>query len=241
MVEILDQRRSRASSPLISLATETSIELSDGLRVSSLLLEPADARCLLVFAHGAGAGMRHATMETFSHGVARLGIATLRFQFRYTEKSRRRPDPPFVLQQSVRAAVAHAKALRPGLPLLAGGRSMGGRMASGADATDALDVAGFVFHAFPLHPPGKPGTERADHLSQVEKPMLFLNGTRDRLADPELLAVVCDRLGPRATLHRVEGGDHSLHVLKRSGRKQEEVDREVAETVSGWCREVLGL
>lgn len=116
-------------------------------------------------------------------------------------------------------------------------------MASGAAAVDALDVAGFVFHAFPLHPPGKPGTSRADHLSRVEKPMLFLNGTRDRLADPELLAGVCDRLGPRATLHLVEGGDHSLslQVLKRSGRLQEDVDRDVTEAVSGWCREVLGL
>lgn len=114
-------------------------------------------------------------------------------------------------------------------------------MASGADASEALDVAGFVFHAFPLHPPGKLGTSRADHLSQVEKPMLFLNGTRDRLADPELLAGVRDRLGPRATLHVVEGGDHSLHVLKRSGRKQDDVDRETAEAVGRWCREALGL
>ena len=114
-------------------------------------------------------------------------------------------------------------------------------MASGADAMGSLDVAGFVFHAFPLHPPGKPDTERADHLSQVEKPMLFLNGTRDRLADPELLAGVCDRLGPRATLHCIDGGDHSLHVLKRSGRPQEDVDLEVAEAVSEWCRDALGL
>ncbi len=114
-------------------------------------------------------------------------------------------------------------------------------MASGADAVDALDVAGFVFHAFPLHPPGKPGTSRADHLNQVGKPLLFLNGTRDRLADPELLAGVCDRLGSRATLHLVDGGDHSLQVLKRSGRRQEDVDDEVAEAVSEWCREVLGL
>jgi hypothetical protein len=129
--------------------------------------------------------------------------------------------------------------MRPELRLLAGGRSMGGRMASGADAAEALDVAGFVFHAFPLHPPGKPGTSRADHLSQVEKPMLFLNGTRDRLADPDLLAGVCDRLRPRATLHCIDGGDHSLQVLKRSGRRQEDVARDVAETVSGWCREVL--
>ncbi|MCE2560203.1 MAG: hypothetical protein J4F98_16880 [Acidobacteria bacterium] len=110
-------------------------------------------------------------------------------------------------------------------------------MASGADAIEALGVAGFVFHAFPLHPPGKPGTERADHLEHVAKPMLFLNGTRDRLADPELLG----QLGPRATLHVVDGGDHSLQVLKRSGRKQEDVDREVAETVGVWCREVLGF
>ena len=221
--------------------TETGFTVSADRRVSAILLEPDGARCLLVLAHGAGAGMRHATIETFARGLAGFRIATLRFQFPYMEAGRRRPDPPLLLQRSVRAAVAHAKAIRPGLPLLAGGRSMGGRMASGADATDALDVAGFVFHAFPLHPPGKPGTERADHLNQVQKPMLFLNGTRDRLADPELLTRVCERLGPRATLHRIEGGDHSLHVLKRSGRPQEEVDLEVAEAVSGWCREGLGL
>ena len=222
-------------------ATETSIAVTDGLRVGALLLDPADARCLLVFAHGAGAGIRHATIETFATSVARLGIGTLRFQFPYLEAGRRRPDPPAVLHRTVRAAVAHAAALRPELPRLAGGRSMGGRMASGADAIEPLDVAGFVFHAFPLHPPGKPATSRADHLSEVEKPMLFLNGTRDRLADPDLLAGVRDRLGARATLHLVQGGDHSLQVLKRSGRPQEDVDREVAEAVSEWCRDVLDL
>lgn len=222
-------------------ASETSIAVSEDRRVSALLLEPETPRCLLVFAHGAGAGMHHATMETFARGLTGFRIATLRFQFPYTEAGRRRPDPPLVLQRSVRAAVAHARAMRPELPLLAGGRSMGGRMASGADAVDALDVAGFVFHAFPLHPPGKPGTSRADHLSRVGKPMLFLNGTRDRLADPELLVGVCDRLGSRATLHVVEGGDHSLQVLKRSGRRQEDVDYEVREAVSEWCRDALGL
>ena len=221
--------------------TETTFLVSPEQEVSALLLEPEDARCLLVFAHGAGAGMRHATMETFAQGVAPLGIATLRFRFPYRETGRRPPDPRLLLQRSVRAAVAQAKIMRPDLPRLAGGRSMGGRMASGADAIEALDVAGFVFHAFPLHPPGKPGTSRAEHLEQVAKPMLFLNGTRDRLADPDLLAGVCDRLGSRATLHRVEGGDHSLHVLKRSGHKQEDVDQEVAEAVSDWCREVLGF
>lgn len=221
--------------------TETSVVVSERRTVGAVLLEPEDPRCLLVFAHGAGAGMRHATMETFARGVAPLGIATLRFQFPYLEAGRRRPDPPAVLQRTVRAAVAHARTMRPELPLLAGGRSMGGRMASGADAVAPLDVAGFVFHAFPLHPPGKPGTSRADHMNQVEKPMLFLNGTRDRLADPELLAGVRDRLGDRATLHRVEGGDHSLKVLKRSGRPQEDVDREVAKAVSEWCREALGF
>lgn len=222
-------------------ATDTRLQVSPEQEVSALLLEPEAPRCLLVFAHGAGAGMRHATIETFALGLAGFRIATLRFQFPYIEASRRRPDPPLVLQRSVRAAVAHARTMRPELPLLAGGRSMGGRMASGAEAVASLDVAGFVFHAFPLHPPGKPGTSRADHLSQVEKPMLFLNGTRDRLADPELLAGVRDRLGPRATLHVVEGGDHSLHVLKRSGRPQENVDLEVAEAVSDWCRDALGF
>ena len=227
--------------PVQAETTETNFPVSDSQRVSALLLEPENARCLLVFAHGAGAGIRHTTIETFAQGVARLGIATLRFRFPYRETGRRPPDPRLLLQRSVRAAVAQAKTMRPDLPLLVGGRSMGGRMASGADAIEALDVAGFVFHAFPLHPPGKPGTSRAEHLEQIAKPMLFLNGTRDRLADPDLLAGVCDRLGSRATLHRVEGGDHSLHVLKRSGRKQEDVDQEVAEAVSDWCRAVLGF
>ena len=221
--------------------TETGFTVSGDRRVSAILLEPEAPRCLLVFAHGAGAGMRHATIETFARGVAGFRIATLRFQFPYTEAGRRRPDPPLVLQRSVRTAVAHARTMRPELPLLAGGRSMGGRMVSNADAAEALDVAGFVFHAFPLHPPGKPGTSRADHLNQVEKPMLFLNGTRDRLADPGLLAGVCERLEPHATLHCIDGGDHSLQVLKRSGRPQEDVDREVAEAVSEWCREVPGF
>ncbi len=221
--------------------TETGFAVSGDRKVSAILLEPDGARCLLVFAHGAGAGMRHATIETFAVGVAQHGIATFRFQFPYAEKGRRRPDPRPVLQRTVRAAVTRARALRPELPLLAGGRSMGGRMASGADAVEPLDVAGFVFHAFPLHPPGRPGTERADHLSQVEEPMLFLNGTRDRLADPVLLTGACEQLGPRAALHLVEGGDHSLKVLKRSGRKQEDVNREVAEAVGEWCREALGL
>ena len=221
--------------------TETRFLVSPEQEVSALLLEPNDARCLLVFAHGAGAGMRHPTIETFAHGVARLGIATLRFRFPYRETGHRPPDPRLLLQRSVRAAVAQAKTMQPNLPRLAGGRSMGGRMASSADAIEALDVAGFVFHAFPLHAPGKPGTSRAEHLEHVDKPMLFLNGTRDRLADPDLLAGVCDRLGYRADLHRVEGGDHSLHVLKRSGRKQEDVDREVTEAVGDWCEDVLGF
>lgn len=222
-------------------ASETSFDVGDERRVGALLLEPDAPRCLLVFAHGAGAGMRHATMETFVRGLAALGIATFRFRFPYREEGRRFPNSRPVLRRSVRAAVAQARSMRPDLPLLAGGRSMGGRMASGTEAVDALDVAGFVFHAFPLHPPGKPGASRADHLSQVERPMLFLNGGRDRLADPDLLAGVVERLGDRATLHLVEGGDHSLQVLKRSGLQQPDVDREVSTAVSDWCRQALGL
>ncbi len=222
-------------------AAAARIELPDGGQVGALLLAPEAPRCLLVFGHGAGAGMTHSTMETFVRGVAGFGIATLRFRFPYREAGRRRPDRAAVLRSTVRAAVAAAREMRPELPLLAGGRSMGGRMASGAEAEASLGVAGFVFHAFPLHPAGKPGTSRADHLAEVEPPMLFLNGTRDRLAEPELLAGVVDRPGERAALYAVEGGDHSLKVLKRSGRRQEDVDDEVAEAVSTWCRTTLGL
>jgi uncharacterized protein len=206
-------------------------------RVSGLLTRPDDARVLYVLAHGAGAGMRHRFMEAIAAALAERGIASLRYQFPYTEAGARRPDPPAVLEATVRAAVAAAGDVAPGLPLIAGGKSMGGRMTSGAAARGPLPgVAGLVFLGFPLHRPKQPSEDRAAHLSQVTLPMLFLQGTRDELADLGLITGVCARLGPLATLHVVEGADHGFDVLKRSGRTGEEVLEELADAVVAWCR-----
>jgi uncharacterized protein len=206
-------------------------------RVSGLLTRPDDARVLYVLAHGAGAGMRHRFMEAIAATLAQRGVASLRYQFPYTEGGARRPDPPAVLEATVRAAVAAAADIAPGLPLLAGGKSMGGRMTSGAAARGPLPgVAGLVFLGFPLHRPKQPSEDRAAHLSQVTLPMLFLQGTRDELADLGLMTGVCARLGALATLHVVDGADHGFEVLKRSGRTDAEVLAELADTVVGWCR-----
>src|SRR5216684_1467049 len=201
--------------------------------VSALLCRPAKARRLLVLAHGAGAGMSHPFMEKLANELAGVGMATLRYQFPYMEERRRAPDPPTVLMATVVAAVRAAAEAAPGLPLLAGGKSMGGRMTSQAAAQRALDgVRGLVFFGFPLHPPKHPGTKRADHLSKVTVPMLFLQGTRDELADLKLLRPICAKLGSRATLHVIETADHSFHVLKSSGRTDEQVLRELADRKS---------
>ncbi len=206
-------------------------------RVSGLLTRPSDARVLYVLAHGAGAGMRHRFMEAIVSALAQRGIASLRYQFPYTEAGARRPDPPAVLEATVRAAVAAAVQTAPDLPLIAGGKSMGGRMTSGAAARGPLPgVQGLVFLGFPLHRPKQPGEERAAHLSQVTLPMLFLQGTRDELADLGLITGVCARLGPLATLHVVDGADHGFAVLTRSGRTDAEVLEELADTAVSWCR-----
>jgi predicted alpha/beta-hydrolase family hydrolase len=210
-------------------------------RVSGILTRPPDARVLYVLAHGAGAGMRHRFMEAVAGALAGRGVASLRYQFPYTEAGGRRPDPPAVLHATVRAAVAAAAEIAPDLPLIAGGKSMGGRMTSGAAAREALPgVAGLAFLGFPLHPPKRPSEDRAEHLSGVGVPMLFLQGTRDDLADLGLITGVCARLGSRATLHVVDGADHAFEVLKRSGRTDAEVLEELAETVADWCRS-LGI
>jgi predicted alpha/beta-hydrolase family hydrolase len=204
--------------------------------VSGLLMRPPDARFLYVLAHGAGAGMRHRFMEAVAAGLSERGVATLRYQFPYTEVGGRRPDPPAVLQATVRSAVATARNVAPGLPLLAGGKSLGGRMTSSAAARGELPgVRGLIFLGFPLHAPNRPGIERAEHLDAVQRPMLFLQGTRDALADLTLMRTVCGRLGERATLHVLEGGDHSFAVLKRSGRDQEEVMAELADAIASWA------
>ena len=203
--------------------------------VSALLVRPADARLLYVLAHGAGAGMRHPFLETISQRLAEREIATLRYQFPYMEQRARRPDPPAVAAAAVRAAVMEAARAAPGLPLVAGGKSFGGRMTSTAQAGEPLPgVRGLVFLGFPLHPPGRPGNERAEHLTQVQIPMLFLQGTRDDFADLKLLRPVVKRLGTRATLHLVDGGDHSFKVLKKSGRTEADVMTELVRAIVEW-------
>ncbi len=207
-----------------------------GGEVSALLCRPAKARWLLVLAHGAGAGMSHAFMEKLAGELTGVGVATFRYQFPYMEERRRVPDAPTLLTATVVAAVRTAVEAAPGLPLLAGGKSMGGRMTSQAAAQHRLDgVRGLVFFGFPLHPPKQPGTKRAEHLAKVTMPMLFLQGTRDALADLKLLRPVSAKLGSRATLHVIETADHSFHVLKKSGRSDAEVLRELAETTVSWA------
>ena len=208
-------------------------------RVSGLLLRPPEPWAGYVLAHGAGAGRAHPFMESVARALLGRGIATLRYQFPYVEAGGRRPDPPAVLIATVRAAVARARDLLPDLRLFAGGKSLGGRMTSHAAAAHPLDgVAGLVFLGFPLHRPKHPAIERAEHLTRVSLPMLFLQGTRDDLADLTLIREVCAGLGERATLHVVEGADHSFGVLKRSGRTGTEVLEELADTIARWCRSV---
>jgi len=208
--------------------------------MSALFDQPAKPRSLLVLAHGAGAGMAHPFLEALSGELNSAGIATLRYQFPYMEKRRKIPDKPAVLTAAVRAAVDKAKELAPNLPLFAGGKSMGGRMTSTAASEHPLEgVRGLVFFGFPLHPPNRPGTKRADHLSRVTVPMLFLQGTRDAFADLQLLRPICAQLGSRATLEVVEGADHSFHVLKASGKSDAEVLRGLAGSAASWTSQFL--
>lgn len=206
--------------------------------VSALVTRPPSASWMLVLAHGAGAGMEHPFMEALAGGLAAHGVASFRYQFPYTERGSKRPDPPALLEATVRSAVEAAAALAGPLPVLAGGKSMGGRMTSQAAAREPLaGVRGIAFFGFPLHAIGKPGAERADHLRHVEVPMLFLQGSRDRLAGLELLEPVLRRLGDRATLHVVEGADHSFHVPARSGRTDAEVLDELSRRTARWAAE----
>ena len=215
-----------------------SIQVSDRIGTVSAILEcPTHAWALYVLAHGAGAGMRHRFMEQVAEALAGKGVATLRYQFPYVESGGRRPDPPAVLEATVRAAVAAGREAAPGLRLIAGGKSLGGRMTSSAMARAPLGgVSGLVFLGFPLHPPKQPAVTRADHLAAVVSPMLFLQGTRDDLADLGLMTRVCAGLGPRATLHVVAGADHSFAMLKRSGRTGEEVLEELVTSIADWTR-----
>jgi len=216
-------------------ARESRFRAGGGTEVAGLLLRPAGAAHLLVLGHGAGAGMRHGGMEATARALAEAGVATFRYQFPYMERGGGPPDPRPILIATVRAAVAAAREAAPGLPLLAGGRSMGGRMTSHAAAEGGLpEVRGLVFFGFPLHPAGRPGSERAAHLPAVPQPLLFLQGTRDTLCDLDLLRAVLAGL-PRATLHVAEGADHSFHVLKRTGRTGPEVMAELARVTRAWA------
>jgi uncharacterized protein len=215
-------------------------QVAGAAEVSALLLRPKNPRWLLVLAHGAGAGMTHPFMENLCNELSAAGVATFRYQFPYMEQHRRAPDPPSILAATVAAAVHAAKEAARGLPLLAGGKSMGGRMTSQAAAQHPLDgVQGLVFFGFPLHPPDRPGTKRADHLAKVTIPMLFLQGTRDTFADLNLLRPICRKLGERATLHIIESADHSFHVLKSCKRSDADILRELAETTASWA-ETMG-
>ena len=203
--------------------------------VSALVTRPEHARWMLVLAHGAGAGMEHSFMEALAAGLAAHGVASFRYQFPYTERGSKRPDPPALLEATVRSAV-EAAAAHADLPLLAGGKSMGGRMTSQAAAKEPLAVVrGIAFFGFPLHAIGKPGAERAVHLNDVDVPMLFLQGSRDRLARLDLLEPVIRRLGSRATLHVIEDADHSFHVPARSGRTDEDVLDELSRRTAEWA------
>jgi predicted alpha/beta-hydrolase family hydrolase len=205
-----------------------------GERLDAILLRPQRARLLYVLAHGAGADMRHRFLQQIAEALAHRAVATFRFQFPYTQARRRRIDPPAVLHGAVRAAVRAASNAAPGLPVLAGGKSMGGRMTTQAQAEAPLEgVRGIALLGFPLHPAREPSVARAEHLPRVRVPLLFLQGTRDELADLLLLRPIVERL-PQTDLRVIEGADHSFHVLRRSGRTDEEVLAELADAIAAW-------
>ena len=216
------------------------VTVDSGQRVSGLLLVPPEARACYVLAHGAGAGMAHPFMAAIANGLAERGVATLRYQFPYMEQGSKRPDAPKLAHATVRAAVLEASRLVPELALFAGGKSFGGRMTSQAQVASPLPgVRGLVFLGFPLHPSGQPSDERAKHLFDVQIPMLFLQGTRDALANLPLLEQLCARIGARATLKLFESADHSFHVPARTGRKDTEVRNELLDALAHWIHATI--
>ena len=221
-------------------AQALTITVDDRRRVSGLLQLPARARACYVLAHGAGAGMTHPFLEAVATELGERGIATLRYQFPYMEQGSKRPDPPALAQAAVRAAVTEAGRRASGLPLIAGGKSFGGRMTSQAQAASPLPaVRGLAFLGFPLHAAGRPSADRGKHLMEVRIPMLFLQGTRDALADLPLLQPLVQQLGKRATLHLVQEADHSFHVPARTGRKDADVRREMLDALARWIDAVI--
>jgi predicted alpha/beta-hydrolase family hydrolase len=235
-VQSPSQQTHSVTSPV---AKPIKIVIDEGQEVSGLLLLPSSARACLVFAHGAGAGMTHLFMSALADDLAVRGIATLRYQFPYMERGSKRPDSPQVAHETVRAAIAKATCLVPGLPLFAGGKSFGGRMTSQTQASSPCPlIRGLVLFGFPLHPHGKPVDERGAHLFEVHIPMLFLQGTRDELAKLDLLQPIVKRLGARATLEVVDEADHAFHVPARTGRKDADVRVELADAVARWVGKV---
>jgi predicted alpha/beta-hydrolase family hydrolase len=216
------------------------IAVDEATRVSGLLLVPRRARACYVLAHGAGAGMKHPFMSAVATELAERAIATLRYQFPYMEQGGRRPDPPKLAHATVRAAVAEATRRLSKVPLVAGGKSFGGRMTSQAQAAAPLaGIRGLVFLGFPLHPAGRPSAERGEHLLEVHIPMLFLQGTRDALAALDQLKPLCKALGKRATLNLFQDADHSFHVPARTGRKDAQVRSEMLDALAGWIDAVI--
>jgi len=206
--------------------------------VSAILMRPENAYSLVVIAHGAGAGMRHTFMTGVAQSLARHGIASFRYQFPYMEQGKRAPNQQLILVETVRSAIDAAREHSGDLPLIAGGKSLGGRMTSTAASEGALPgIRGIVFFGFPLHAPGKPPNERGEHLFKVGLPLLFLQGTRDKLADLTLLRPLCDRLRAKgqAELHVIDGADHSFHVPKKSGRTDEDILEELGKVVADWA------
>ncbi len=216
------------------------IAVSDTVRVSGLLLAPPRARACYVLAHGAGAGMNHTFMTAVATELGERGIATLRYQFPYMEQGGKRPDTPKVAHATVRAAVGEAARRLPGMPLIAGGKSFGGRMTSQAQSLEPLPgVRGLAFLGFPLHPAGKPSRERGTHLFDVRIPMLFLQGTRDALAMLDDITALCEALGPGATLRLYADADHSFHVPARTGRRDADVRAEMMDALAAWIDDLI--
>jgi uncharacterized protein len=226
----------------VATADSQSVEIvvDDATRVSGILIAPRGSGACFVVAHGAGAGMRHPFMAKLANDLAERRIATLRYQFPYMERQGKRPDTPAVCHAAVRAAVAAASGLVPGLPLIAGGKSFGGRMTSQAQATAPLPgVRGLAFLGFPLHPPKQPSDSRGEHLARVQIPMLFLQGARDTFAEPALLNPLVQRLGSRATLCLLRDADHSFHVPARSSVNDGQINAEMLAALANWVEAVI--
>ncbi len=199
---------------------EERLTIDEGrVKVSAVYARPSTPVATLVLAHGAGAGMDHPFMSGFARAMNDEGLATMRFNFPYVENGRKAPDPAPFLQETWRAAFSAAAARAKSEPVWAGGKSLGGRIASMA-AAEGMQAAGLVFLGYPLHPPGRPERIRDEHLYGIRAPMIFVEGTRDPFATPELLAGVIAKLGDRATLLPIDGGDHSFNVrgAKRDAR-----------------------